>query len=192
MSEMSLQLLPAEAPRLEQSDPRWDILMREAKARFGITSLRPGQRGLIDGVLKRRDVLGILPTGGGKFLAYQLPAFVLPGVVVVVSPLIALMKDQRDHLDAAGLRVVELNSTIGAREIRAGEEALRRHEQCIVYVTPERLQNEACLAMLAARGVSLLAVDEAHCVSQWVTTFDRRTSASRKPRAGSGVPPSWG
>jgi hypothetical protein len=69
-------------------------------------------------------------------------------------------------LDAAGLRVVELNSTIGARELRAGEEALRGHEQCIVYVTPERLQNEACLATLAARGVSLLAVDEAHCSAE--------------------------
>lgn len=128
------------ASRYDLADPRWDSLMTEARTRFGIQALRPGQRELITGVLAGRDSLGILPTGGGKSLTYQLPSLVLPKLVAVVSRTLALMKDQREHLEAAGIRVIELDSTIGAREERAGEAAIREgaHRVCHAGASAER------------------------------------------------------
>ena len=142
-----------------------------AAARFGIRALRPEQRALIEAVLAGEDAVGVLATGSGKSLTYQLPALLLGKPVVVVSPLIALMKDQCDHLARARIDAAELDSSLTASEARDVAREVRAGEHPIVYVTPERLRTPECIAMLRARGVGLIAVDEAHCVSAWGHDF---------------------
>src|SRR5689334_24986736 len=119
----------------------WNAVLREAARRFGVESFRPGQPELIEAALTGRDALGILPTGGGKSLTYQLPALFLPRATVVVSPLLSLMQDQREKAEAARIEVAKLDSTLSSSEERAAVEEIAQGANDLIYVTPERLGN---------------------------------------------------
>src|ERR1039457_399689 len=138
---------------------------------FGFASFRPLQEEIIRDALAGRDVFAVLPTGGGKSLCFQLPALVRPGLTVVVSPLIALMKDQVDALQAAGVAATFLNSSLAAGESRPRLRGLHNGEFRLLYVAPERLMLSGFLDDLKKWNVNLFAIDEAHCISEWGHDF---------------------
>ncbi|MFB3131422.1 MAG: ATP-dependent DNA helicase RecQ, partial [Rhodothermales bacterium] len=156
---------------------------------WGHPGFRPGQREVIEAVLAGRDVLAILPTGGGKSVCYQVPALLRDGLTLVVSPLIALMQDQVAQLDARGVKAAFINSTLAAREIEQRWTDAEFGRYRLLYVAPERLQSDIFLARAERLNVTLLAVDEAHCISEWGHHFRPSYLQIAQARVHLGDPP---
>ncbi len=141
------------------------------KTVYGFDSFRPGQERIIDQILKGNSALAVFPTGSGKSLCYQLPALMLDGLTIVISPLIALMKDQVDFLQGKGVKVARLDSSLTAEEARQVYSDVRAGALKLLYVAPERISNERFFAAIEGNSISLMVIDEAHCISEWGHNF---------------------
>lgn len=165
------------------------MVSRKARKFFGVSSIRPVQREIIEKVMNGQNAFGVMPTGAGKSLCYQLPALFLPKATLVVSPLLSLMQDQTDRLEEVGVEATKFDSTLTQAEERQAVSEVKNGQSELVYVTPERLENPEYLKILKKAGVSLFVVDEAHCVSQWGHDFRPAYLSIGRVREALGNPP---
>ena len=168
--------------RMSEPLPHFEHAQTGLVRHFGLAEFRPGQAEVVNAVLSGRNAVVVMPTGAGKSLCFQLPATLLPGLTLVVSPLIALMKDQVEQLQARGISATFLNSSLGELERADRIRRLRAGEYKLLYVAPERLRSPSFLELLKGLSVDLLAVDEAHCISQWGHDFRPDYAALGKVR----------
>src|SRR5437762_6478408 len=152
---------------MSESDARREAMVTRLRRHFGHAAFRHGQEQIVTAVLGGRDVLAVMPTGSGKSLGYQLPAVMLPGTTLVVSPLISLMKDQIDELNRRGIPSRALHSMLSAEGKRDVLAAGRAGRLRLLYVAPERFTSDHLLEFLAELDVARFVVDEAHCASEW-------------------------
>lgn len=143
------------------------------KAVFGYDSFRQGQESVINAVLDGRDILAVMPTGAGKSLCYQVPAMLLSGITLVISPLISLMQDQVKALNEAGVDAAFINSSLSEKEMHDTFKNASKGQYKIIYVAPERLMSEGFVRLAKGVEISMITVDEAHCISQWDRISDQ-------------------